>query len=104
MSALGNEADFSQLFNPRASVSVLEFEGGRFCLVIDDALREPERLVEYATASRDSFQSVDFSKYPGIYLNAPEAVTVGLTDYFQRRLRGCLDARRCPCGPIRRSL
>ena len=104
MSALGNEADFSQLFNPRASVSVLEFEGGRFCLVIDDALREPERLVQYAAASRDSFQPVDFSKYPGIYLHAPEAVAAGLTDYFQQRLRGRFDARRCLGAHIRLSL
>jgi hypothetical protein len=92
------------LFNPDARVEVLELEGGRICLVIDDALLEPERMVEYAIDCRDAFQAVDFSKYPGTYVDAPAVLVEAYTDCFQQRARRHFDARRLLDAHIRLSL
>ena len=83
------------LFNPRATVQVVKFDAQRFCLVIDDALAEPEQLVQFAAERSDAFRSLDSSAYPGNYLMAPEQVVSGLRDFFLRQVRRHFDARRC---------
>jgi hypothetical protein len=83
------------LFNPRATTQVAQFDDRHFCLVIDDALLEPEKLVQFAVDQRAEFNSVDFSYYPGIYRMAPADLTGRLTDYFQLQARRHFDARRC---------
>ena len=92
------------LFNPDARVEVMELEGGRFCLVIDDALLEPERVVEHASVHRDAFQAIDFSKYPGTYVDAPDDLAEAFLHYFLQRARHRFDARRCRFAHIRLSL
>jgi hypothetical protein len=92
------------LFNPDASVQVMQLEGGRICLVIDDALLAPERVVEYALAQRDAFQAIDFSKYPGNYIDAPPALAEAFLDCFLQRARPRFDARRCRFAHIRLSM
>ena len=83
------------LFNPSALPSLVAFDDRRFCLVIDDALLEPDRLVRFAADQRVGFGAVDFSYYPGVYLMAPPEVAAGLTEYFQLQVRRRFDARRC---------
>jgi len=83
------------LFNPRANLQVVKFDDRHFCLVIDDALAEPEQLVQFAAERSDAFRSLDFSAYPGNYLMAPEQVVSGLRDFFLRQVRRHFDARRC---------
>jgi hypothetical protein len=92
------------LFNPEARVQLIELEGGHFCLVIDDALLEPERVVDFAISHRGRFQSVDFSKYPGTWLEAPAPVADALVDCFHRHARRRFDARRLLDAHIRLSL
>ena len=92
------------LFNPDAQLQVIELEGGRSCLVIDDALLEPERVLEYATAHRGAFQSVDFSKYPGTWLEPPAPLAEALVDCFRQGVRRRFDARRLVFAHIRLSL
>lgn len=92
------------LFNPDARVQAMELEGGRFCLVIDDALLEPGRVVEHACARREAFQSIDFSKYPGTYLDAPPELAEAFLDCFVSRVRARFDARRCRFTHIRLSM
>jgi hypothetical protein len=91
-------------FNPRASVQVVNFDDQRFCLVIDDALLEPERLVQFAAVGRAAFQPVDFSAYPGIYLMPPEEAIIGLSEVFLQQVRRRYDARRCEDAHVRLSL
>jgi hypothetical protein len=76
-------------------VQVAQFDERHVCLVVDDALRNPDQLVEFAAERRAEFNSVDFSYYPGIYRMAPAELTGRLTDYFQSQARRRFDARRC---------
>jgi hypothetical protein len=82
------------LFNPRAEVGVVRFDERHFCLVVDDALLEPERHLHYAATQRQEFRPVDFNAYPGLYLQAPSALVRDFRDLFQWRLRRHFDARR----------
>ncbi len=90
-----SEAPPAPLFNPRATMRVVQFDDRHFCLVVDDALLNPGELVQFAAERRAEFNSVDFSYYPGVYLMAPADLTERLTDYFQLQARRRFDARRC---------
>src|SRR5436853_6510398 len=89
------EALQTPLFNPAATAQVAQFDDRHFCLLVDDALLNPDELVQFAAERRAEFDSVDFSYYPGIYLMAPADLTGRLTDYFQLQARRRFDARRC---------
>jgi hypothetical protein len=82
------------VFNPQPRVQHIDFGNGRFCLVIDDALREPERLLQWVDAQRAAFRDVDFNAYPGVFLLAPAEVERALNDFFNRHARRYFDARR----------
>ena len=81
-------------FNPRPRIERVALANGQACFVIDDALIEPERLVEFASAQRDAFRNVDFNAYPGIYLIAQDELSNGLNGFFAEHLRRQFDARR----------
>ncbi len=81
-------------FNPRPRIERVALANGQACFVIDDALVEPERLVEFASAQRDAFRNVDFNAYPGIYLIAQDELSAGLNGFFAQHLRRQFDARR----------
>lgn len=83
------------VFNPRATVQVVRFDDQHFCLVVDDALSDPETMQQIAVDRFQEFNSVDFSYYPGNYLMAPAAVTEELSRFFQFNARRHFDARRC---------
>jgi Family of unknown function (DUF6445) len=83
------------LFNPRATVQVAQFDDRHFCLVVDDALLEPDKLLQFAVEEFAKFNSVDFSYYPGNYLMAPVDVAEELSEFFQFNARRHFDARRC---------
>ena len=81
-------------FRPNPSIQTAVMANGQSCFVVDDALLEPDRLVEYAIARRHEFSNVDFSAYPGVYLPIPTAITTALADFFSVYLRRRFDARR----------
>lgn len=83
------------LFNPRATVQIARFDERHFCLIVDDALLNPDELVKVASDRRTGFDSVDFSYYPGVYLMASADMTRQLADYFSFHARHHFDARRC---------
>jgi hypothetical protein len=83
------------LFNPCATVQVAQFDDRHFCLVVDDALLEPDKLLQFAVDRFAKFNSIDFSYYPGNYLMAPTEVTEQLSEFFQFNARRRFDARRC---------
>lgn len=67
---------------------------GKFCFVIEDALADPDALVQFAVTSRAAFTPVDNSAYPGISLEMPAAFTARLDEFFVEHLRRDFDARR----------
>jgi hypothetical protein len=81
-------------FNPRPSIDALEWSNGQTCYVIDDALLEPQRLVDFALVNRAQFSSVDFNAYPGLLLPSPPAISIALNDFFTQHVRRYFDARR----------
>jgi uncharacterized protein DUF6445 len=92
------------MFNPHATLQVVNLDDKHVCLVVDDALLEPERLVQFAAARREAFRPVDFSVYPGVYLMPPADVVNGLNELFRQQVRRLFDARRCVAWHIRFSL
>lgn len=82
------------MFNPRPDIHVLPIDARHDCLVIDDALLEPERLVEYAAAHRHEFRAAAVNAYPGIELRMPDAFSTQLGEFFRQHARNRLGARR----------
>jgi hypothetical protein len=82
------------MFNPNAQLRVEAFEDSYSCIVVDDALKDPERLVRYATAHRDAFRPSAVSAYPGVCLAAPADLAADLAGYFALQVRRRFDARR----------
>ena len=93
-----------RVLNPDAVVQVVRFDDRHFCLVIDDALLEPDRWVQFALARRDEFHAVNFSLYPGTYLMAPVELEAGLNELFLWKVRRHFDARRCVTALYRFSM
>jgi hypothetical protein len=81
-------------FNPRPRIERVDLAPGQACLVIDDAVLEPERLVEFAETHSTEFRSVDFNAYPGIQLPTPGAISAALNQFFIEHVRQRFDARR----------
>jgi hypothetical protein len=82
------------VFNPKASIQIEKFDDRHFCLVMDDAVLEPDRLVQFSIDQRNDFGAVDFSFYPGIYLMAPDESAANMAEFFQWRVRRHFDSRR----------
>lgn len=82
------------MFNPDARVETLAVAGRPLCHVIDDALLEPRRWVEYATAHAARFEDSPHNAYPGPELALPQAIAAELDEFFARHLRRRFDARR----------
>ena len=82
------------LFNSQPRIERIDFSDGQFCLLVDEALREPEQLRDYAVARREHFRHAGFNAYPGIELPVPPQASAALEEFFRRHVRDLLDARR----------
>lgn len=82
------------MFNPAARVHELPLHDGHVCVVMDDALAEPARLVDLACRYREDFREVGYNAYPGPQLPLPETFTAQLVAQFDRVARARLGARR----------
>ena len=81
-------------FNPRPRIETLRFDAQASCLVVDDALLDPDALRRYATARRGDFVQAPFNAYPGIELPMPLEFSARLQDFFDRHIRNALGGRR----------
>lgn len=82
------------MFNPDPRIQRVPILPGRDCLVIDDALLEPERLLRFAQEHRAAFEKSPYNAYPGIELTLPDALSARLDEFFARHVRASLGARR----------
>ncbi len=82
------------MFNPRPRIDVLPIDGTHACYVIDDALRQPEQLVDYARANRERFEMAPHNAYPGLELRMQDDFSAHLDDFFRLHVRARLGARR----------
>jgi hypothetical protein len=86
--------DSAVRFNPTPHIQTVTLSDGQKCYVIDDALVEPERLVDFAVAEASGFRNVDFNAFPGVFLRSPAALESMLASFFGLHLRSRFDARR----------
>ncbi|MGY6519829.1 MAG: DUF6445 family protein [Lysobacteraceae bacterium] len=82
------------MVNPRPRVSVRELLPGQPVVVLDDALRDPRSLVDWAVARRGAFARQGHNAFPGPELRLPEPVTAALVEVFNRHARTALGMRR----------
>ena len=92
------------MFNPAARVRTLAVGGRALCHVIDDALLEPERWIDYAAAHAADFTDSPHNAYPGPELPLPDAVSAQFDGFFSRHLRRQFDVRRTLRAATRLSL
>jgi hypothetical protein len=81
------------IFNPRPSIQEVRLTRDHSCLIVDDALVNPEVLVQFAVDHRNEFREPAYA-YPGIELPMPADFTTRLEDFFMRYIRGALNGRR----------
>jgi len=82
------------LFNPQASLRQILIPGHTPCVVIDNFLLEPEKMVAFAQARRDAFAHEGGNFFPGPEIEMPPAFSALLGDYFTQHVRRLLGARR----------
>lgn len=83
------------IFNPRPSIQEVRLTADHSCLIVDDALVNPEALVQFACAHRDEFGTSQYA-YPGIELPMPADFTDRLEAFFRDTFAGrSMAAVRC---------
>jgi hypothetical protein len=80
------------IFNPRPAIHRVALPGGASCLVVEEALLEPERWVAWAAAH--AFHEQPGYPYPGLVQATPEALNRAFVDHFSQHLRNALGGRR----------
>lgn len=84
----------STLFNPHAVVQRLPLFDGHYCLVIDNFLREPHALVDFAQRHRHAFRYDNDNYFPGVEINMGRQFALALEQFFMLELRPYFHARR----------
>jgi hypothetical protein len=82
------------MFNPNPVITRVAIAPGHSALVIDDALREPERWVALAAQHREQFVESPHNAYPGGELRMPDELSARLDRFFAQYARAALGARR----------
>jgi hypothetical protein len=82
------------MFNPSPTIRVLPITPQHDCYVVDDALLEPERWVDYAVAHRAEFRLTGHNAFPGPEFRMPDAISADLDGFLAQHIRGLLGARR----------
>ncbi len=91
-----------RFFNPAARLSAVPVAPGELCIVVDEALANPEGLVDWASVQQ--FRPAEGFHYPGVVVDAPATVSTMIGDYFAERVRGRLGGRRTLSMTVRLSL
>jgi hypothetical protein len=82
------------VFNPAPRIQSIPLFDGHACHVVDDALLEPQRLLELAVARRADFEHTAHNAYPGPELRMDDAASARLDEFFSAHIRALLGARR----------
>jgi hypothetical protein len=89
------------MFNPNAQLRVEAFEDRWTCIVVDDALRDPDELVRYAAAQHLAFRpAANF--YPGVWQVSSIAARWNRLSILRRHI-AALGRYRCPRKADQRS-
>ena len=92
------------MFNPKASLQIINFDDQHKCMVVDDALLEPELWVKQAALYQDKFTSLPGNAYPGIELRMAGEVSKAIIDFIRIPAKQYLNTRRILDGYSRLSM
>lgn len=76
------------MLNPRPSLSTIDVGGPRPCVVADEALLDPQALVELSAAHQASFVRAAGSAYPGLELPLPDSVVERFCEHYLAHVSG----------------
>ena len=82
------------MFNPTPRIQRVSIRGRHVCHVIDDALLDPDALVEYAARHTGDFAKAGHNAYPGPELRMPDAFSAQLNAFFTAHASRAFDVRR----------
>jgi Family of unknown function (DUF6445) len=82
------------VFNPRPTLAHLPLGDGATAVVIDDALADPQALVDLSVRHRAAFAPAAANAFPGIELPLPDGVVAQFGECFAQHARSVLGARR----------
>lgn len=92
------------MFNPNPSITRVALSDGRLCMVVDNILRDPARLIAHAVARRADFSAAGGNYYPGPELRLDQDAQVAFAAFFSQYIRGQLGGRRTRGTMCRMSL
>ena len=82
------------MFNPHPLIRIVPIAEKQVCVVIDDFLLEPEKMVNFALAQRERFVLDADNFYPGPELSLSREIAISLDQFFMQHARQALGARR----------
>jgi hypothetical protein len=92
------------VFNENVKIAAAPLFEDICAFVIDDALIEPDALVQFAMKTKSAFKSSNADTFPGVELRMADSFTAKFEDFFRRHLRRFFDARRTLAAHTRLSL
>jgi hypothetical protein len=81
-----------RFFNPAPRVEVVDVGEGQVCVVVDDALIDPDALVDWVDAH--NFEPAAANAYPGLLMDVVPVLEQSLDGFFSQHVRARLGARR----------
>lgn len=82
------------MFNPDPKIQSVPIAGRHVCYVIDDALLDPDAMVDFAAKHIGNFAEAGHNAYPGPELRMPEGFSKQLDAFFSAHLRRAFAVRR----------
>jgi hypothetical protein len=82
------------VFNLRPRITQVDIGDGSVCVVVDDALSDPQALRTLACEYSAGFAEAPLNAFPGLELPMPDTFNALLDEFFMQHVRSRLGARR----------
>jgi len=82
------------MFNPRPQIQQIPIGNGAWCVVVDNILQDPNKMVAEAVAQREGFTFNPATFYPGIERPMAREFDQRFEEYFTQYLKQPFNARR----------
>lgn len=82
------------LFTSDPRIQTVAIPGNTPIVVIDNFVRDPQALVDYAVAQRGNFSNAPRNAFPGMELRMPDGFSAHLQEFFILHVKKLLGVRR----------
>jgi hypothetical protein len=82
------------VFSDNIKVQAAPLYGGGHAFVIDNALADPQSMIQFATRARTAFARSALAAQPGLELQLTDSINSKFDNFFRVHLRQFYDARR----------